>query len=89
MTQTLRLGIFSANIVGSLNCGDNKLSAHTTDGRAAYFGVEATFETEIDGDYDRETLEMVGEIDLVITYDDPMMTEAETCSGSFQVGAPL
>jgi hypothetical protein len=80
---------FSANIAGSLNCGDNLLTANTTDGRAAYFGVEATFQTEIEGEYDRQTLEMVGQITLVITYDDPMMTEVETCRGSFQVGAPL
>lgn len=80
---------FSASIQGTLECGMNMLTAWTTDGRAAYFGVEATFETDILGVYDPKSLEIVGELTLIITYDDVMMTEAETCRGSFQVGAPL
>jgi hypothetical protein len=86
---TPTLTSFGADIEGSLDCTKNSLDAWTTGGRATFLGFDARFDSKIIGAYDPQTLEMIGEITLYITFLAPEGVEPETCRGSFQVGAPL
>jgi hypothetical protein len=69
---------FGADVMGSLDCAANTLEAVTLEMEPSLFGFDAT----IRGDYDPQTLEIVGELEII-------NDAQEVCIGSFQVGATL
>lgn len=83
LTDAFGFDVFSGTIAGTLDCTQNELDAITTDGKVNDL-LMSTFDTTMKGNYDPETLEIIGEI-VITSHSDP----PDVCRGAFQVGSSL